>query len=435
MKARKDLSAKGLFNQVADSFRKLDNIYPKQGKIKTSDALLSCLAMFSLKYPSLLQFDIGQDEEVVKHNLNHLYNVSIVPSDTYMREMLDVISPLNLKDTYHNLFRIAQRGKVLERYLFMDKYYLVSADGTGFFSSHSVHCDSCCQKKHLNGTTTYYHQMLTAAIVHPDEPTVLPFAPEAIVKEDGSKKNDCERNASKRLIPAIRQAHPHLQMIIVEDGLASNGPHIDLLKKNNMHFILGAKPGDHAWLFDWVNNSDEVKTLEYKEDKKSYKLRYINNVPLNDRRSDLLVNFFECTETLQNGKQRTFSWITDLEVSDTNIKTLMKGARARWKIENETFNTLKNQGYHFEHNFGHGKKMLSTVMAHIMLLAFLIDQLQQTACKSFKEALKKVRNNRKFFWFKFKSIGLTIRVDSWDMFFDIMSGKIIMSAIPVQDSS
>lgn len=133
MKARKDLSAKGLFNQVADSFRKLDNIYPKQGKIKTSDALLSCLAMFSLKYPSLLQFDIGQDEEVVKHNLNHLYNVSIVPSDTYMREMLDVISPLNLKDTYHNLFRIAQRGKVLERYLFMDKYYLVSADGTGFF--------------------------------------------------------------------------------------------------------------------------------------------------------------------------------------------------------------------------------------------------------------------------------------------------------------
>jgi hypothetical protein len=70
----------------------LDNIYPKQGKIKTSDALLSCLAMFSLKYPSLLQFDIGQDEEVVKHNLNHLYNVSIVPSDTYMREMLDVIS-------------------------------------------------------------------------------------------------------------------------------------------------------------------------------------------------------------------------------------------------------------------------------------------------------------------------------------------------------
>ena len=92
MRARKDLSAKGLFNQVADSFRKLDNIYPKQGKIKTSDALLSCLAMFSLKYPSLLQFDIGQDEEVVKHNLNHLYNVSIVPSDTYMREMLDVIS-------------------------------------------------------------------------------------------------------------------------------------------------------------------------------------------------------------------------------------------------------------------------------------------------------------------------------------------------------
>ena len=49
---------------------------------------------------------------------------------------------------------------------------------------------------------------------------------------------------------------------------------------------------------------------------------------------------------------------------------LMWGGRARWKIENETFNTLKNQGYHFEHNYGHGYQHLSVVLAMLMLLAF-----------------------------------------------------------------
>ena len=58
----------------------------------------------------------------------------------------------------------------------------------------------------------------------------------------------------------------------------------------------------------------------------------------------------------------------------------MRGGRARWKIENETFNTLKNLGYNFEHNYGHGKKYLSTVFGLLMMLAFLLDQIQELCC-------------------------------------------------------
>ena len=54
----------------------------------------------------------------------------------------------------------------------------------------------------------------------------------------------------------------------------------------------------------------------------------------------------------------------------------MRAGRARWKVENETFNTLKNQGYHFEHNYGHGQQHLSVVLAMLMMLAFLLDQVQ-----------------------------------------------------------
>jgi len=121
--------------------------------------------------------------------------------------------------------RQAQRGKVVERFSYYDGHYLLSIDGTGYFSSHEIHCKHCCEKHHRNGDITYYHQMLGAALVHPEHSHVLPLAPEPIIKQDGVKKNDCERNAGKRL----RQTHPHLKFIVIEDGLASNGPHIKKL--------------------------------------------------------------------------------------------------------------------------------------------------------------------------------------------------------------
>ncbi|MDQ6962957.1 MAG: hypothetical protein Q9M28_10620 [Mariprofundaceae bacterium] len=96
-------------------------------------------------------------------------------------------------------------------------------------------------KKHRNGSTTDYHQMLGAVLIHPDSRCVLPFAPEAILKQDGIKKNDCERNAARRLLHDLRREHPHMKLTIIEDGLASNAPHIKTLKELNMNFILGAK--------------------------------------------------------------------------------------------------------------------------------------------------------------------------------------------------
>ena len=74
-------------------------------------------------------------------------------------------------------------------------------------------------------------------------------------------------------------------------------------------------------------------------------------------------------------------------VNKRNVFRLMRGGRARWKIENETFNTLKNQGYNFEHNYGHGEQNLSVVFAMLMMLAFLVDQTQQLCCALFRAAL------------------------------------------------
>ena len=94
------------------------------------------------------------------------------------------------------------------------------------------------------------------------------------------------------------------------------------------------------------------------------------------------------------GESQQFSWVTDLELDESTIRQVPRGGRARWKIENETFNTLKNQGYHFEHNYGHGEQQLSVVFALLMMLAFLVDQVQQRCCALFRAVWTKLGSKR-----------------------------------------
>jgi len=187
---------------------------------------MSGLAVFSLKYPSLLQFDRQRGNPAVAHNLRTLYGVAQAPCDTQLRQILDAVAPHTLRPAFKAIFASAQRGKVLDSYAYLDGYYLLSVDGTGFFSSATIHCAQCCVKKNRAGEVTYYHQLLSAVIVHPDHREVIPLAPEPITRQDGDTKNDCERNAAKRLLADLRREHPHLKLLVVEDALAANAPHI-----------------------------------------------------------------------------------------------------------------------------------------------------------------------------------------------------------------
>ncbi len=162
-------------------------------------------------------------------------------------------------------------------------------------------------------------------------------------------------------------------------------------------YILGAKPGDHSFLFDAVIaawDADRVTTICWTDGEVSCELNFINGVPLNESNQTLRVNWLQYSERGPNGEERKWTWVTDLEISRQNALWLAKGGRCRWKIENETFNTLKNQGYHFEHNYGHGEKNLSVVFALLMMLAFLVDQVQQLCCPLFQATWKKMGTKR-----------------------------------------
>src|SRR5258705_8652898 len=240
--------------------------------------------------------------------------------------------------------------------------------------------------------------MLAAAIIHPDFREVIPLMPEPLIKQDGTAKNDGERQAAKRFIVKLRQDHPHLKFIVTEDSLSSTAPHIETLHDHGCHSILGVKEGDHAYLFKQVQAAEEAgRVTSYERHDRAaggvHRFRFVNDMPLNESRSDVRVNFIEYWEIGQDQGQH-FSWVTDLRVSKRNVSTLMRGGRARWKIENETFNTLKNQGYNFEHNYGHGEQHLSVVFAMLMMLAFLVDQTQQLWCALFQAVWAKLGSKR-----------------------------------------
>jgi hypothetical protein len=393
-KVRKHLSADALYAMLGESFGRIPDHRDAKSTIPLRDALLSAFAMFSLKDPSLLAFDERRSDA----NLKALFGIGQIPSDTQMREILDPLDPEYLRPVFGDVFRQLQRGKALEPFEFYAGCYLLLLDGTGYFSSQKIHCPSCQVKEHQNGVLSYQHQMLGAVIVHPDLKEVIPLAPEAIQKQDGSTKNDCERNAARRLLEKTRREHPHLKLIVVEDGLASNAPHVRDLIAYNMHFILGVKPGDHPFLFAEVEaarREGRSPMLTRKEGKITREVSWVWDVPLNESNQDLRVNFLEYKEYDAEGKcVKHFTWITDLHITHRNAWWFVRGGRVRWHIENETFNTLKNQGYHYEHNYGHGQQNLSVVFAMLMMLAFLVDQTQQLCCPLFRAVWQKLGSKR-----------------------------------------
>lgn len=400
-------------------FRKTTN----ERNIPIVDYFMSALALFSLKFPSLLQFDTKRKTSTIKNNLMNLFHVGEeIPCDTHLREVLDKYDPLiHVRPAFKDSILLAEEHGVLDEFVFIDGYLLCAIDGTGEFSSKKVHCEQCCTKTTKNGDIIYYHQMLGAVLIHPEKKNVIPLGAEPILKQDGEKKNDCEINASKRLLPHIKNEFPGMKLILTLDALFGNAPHIKLINLMGYKFIITAK-ANNKHLFDQVSELEKdgkVIHVETENNGFSYKFRFVNGIQLNKSNPDVLVNFIEVWEKDKKGNVKHFAWITDIKLTQHNLLSVMKGGRVRWKIENETFNTLKNQGYNFKHNYGHGHMFLANVLMMLMLLAFQIDQINELASHLFQNALK-ITGSRISLWEDSRSVFKFFHIDSWEQIYKML---------------
>lgn len=404
---KKHLSFNAIRKGLSDLFEQIDD--PRQaGKVDFSlhDCLMSALAMMFFQDPSVLSFQRRMHDRMQASNLKSMFAVNHIPSDSALRQTLDAIPTQAILPAFPILLKRLQRGKQLVAYKMESGHHLIALDGTQYFSSQKINCPSCLTYKGTRKATRYSHQILQAVMLNPHMRQVLPLAPEPVANSDGHTKQDCEINAGKRIVGKIRRAHPKLKMAITADGLYSKQPFIDALKAFRFSFILVAKPTDHKLLFEWVEELDGLENcgrLQFCDDKgRSHVYRWVNKVPLNGSRNADQVNFFEYWLKVNQKVTYHNSWVTDFQVDKNNVVELVRAGRARWKIENETFNTLKNQGYHIKHNFGHGRRYLSNTFFVLNLLAFYIHQIMELCDKGYQHCRSKF-SSRKEYWNNLRS--------------------------------
>lgn len=387
------------FNQIAD-YRRANKSY------SLSDVLKSAFAMFSLKSPSLLSFQ--EQTRIERSNLKQIYRIGEIPADTQMRATLDKVEPASIRSLFPSVLALLREAGVVKEYEYWHKHLPVSIDGVEHFNSKKIHCSNCTTKHRRDGTISYQHSALVAVIVHPEQKAVLPIDFEPIICQDGAEKNDCERVAAKRLLDSLSEKYSDLKMLLVEDALYANAPHIRQILERGWNYIVNVKPDSHKSLFkqfQWRAQNGAVRLFEREITESGVKqhFRWMGNLFLCDAAADVKVNFLWFEETDKAGKTTRWTWATSLPLTRKTVEKVMRAGRARWKIENETFNTLKNQGYHFEHNYGHGERHLASVLAMLMMLAFLVDQIQERCCELFKQLRANLRTRAKL-WETMRSL-------------------------------
>lgn len=410
----------GYLSRVRDYFGTIKDSRAKNIVYSLPDILMSGLAMFILKHPSLYRFEQQTVQE--KANLHSLFGIEKLCTDAQMRNILDRVPPDDLRGFFPDYFNQLQERGIIDTYRYFDDCIILAIDGVEHFHSTSIHCENCqCAK--LKDGVHYSHCMLAASIVCPDKAEVFPLCLEPIIKQDGIVKNDCERNACERLMKELLTRYARQRFIFTGDALYANAPHIRRIIANSWHFVLNIKPDSHKTLFKAFESRRTHGALDFMEKRENgeiHRFNWANNLPLCESAGDIRVNVLWYEITDKKGKTTRFTWCTDFKIDKRNVTKIMKIGRSRWKIENETFNTLKNQGYHFEHNYGHGYKYLATTLAFLMFMAFAIDQLMQKTSTLFIKVWKAAKTKKRL-WEGLRAVFMTQYVKSFKHLYIILA--------------
>jgi len=387
---------------------------------------LSAFAVFFTQCPSFLAYQKAMEKNKGQSNAQTLFQIEKTPTDNHVRDMLDPVEPKALFPVYDSIYEAFEEQGILNTFRSVNDTRLIALDGTWYFSSDKVHCENCLHIEHKTGQITYYHSAITPVIVGPDKPYAIPLRPEFIVPQDGDTKQDCEIKAGKRWLDNNGAFYNTGNETLLGDDLYAHQPFCRRALINNYHFIFTCKPDSHKTLYRWVNllePGEDLHTLKVRvknKNKWEYHIyRYANAVPLAEGEGALKVNWCEVTITSKGKQLYHNTFITDFKITADNVAGIVIAGRARWKIENENNNTLKTKGYHLKHNFGHGKKHLSSLLATMNILAFLFHSFL-TFCDDAYRLIRDSLPTRKIFFEHIRTLTHYMRFASWEAMMDFM---------------
>ncbi len=393
-----------------------------------ADIGLSAFSLFFMQSESFLSHQRRLEQGHGTSNCQTLFGMKKIPTDNYIRLMLDQVCPQALQPCFDQVVEQVRERGGLKAFQRLGGRTLVALDGTEYFCSQKLSCPQCQTRKRSNGKTESYHAMLAAMIVAPGHNMVLPLMPEFIAPQDGAEKQDCERNAAKRWLSAHGERVAPLRPVYLGDALFSCQPLVEAVLATGADFLFVVKKDGHKTLYEYVDGAwlQERAVTERKPGRRSltYRYRWINGVPLRDGKDAMNVNWLGVSILDANGKT-TYdgAFVTSLPLTADNVVEVAACARARWKIENESFNVLKNNGYNLAHNFGHGKKYLARTFAAMNLLAFAF----HTACDCLETLWQQAREAvgaRARFFQDIYTITAYVLFPSWHTFINtIATGK------------
>ena len=422
------------FDQLIDELRRtLAGLSDKRTGNNTQYSMetigLSAFSVFFTQSPSFLAHQKTMEQNKGQSNAQTIFQIEKTPSDNHIRDMLDPVEPAAIYPVYDSVYKALGEQGILDTFRAVHDSRLIALDGTWYFSSQSenVNCPNCSRIEHKNGEITHYHSAITPVIVGPGQPYAIPLRPEFITPQDGSAKQDCEINAGKRWLDKNGSFYNTGNDTILGDDLYAHQPFCRRTLQNNYHFIFVCKPDSHKHLYHWVGLLEEgkdmrtvkirVKNKKNKWEQHTY--RYANDVPLAEGEGAMKVNWCEVTITSKGKQTYHNAFITDRKITDKNVAGIVAAGRARWKIENENNNTLKTRGYHLEHNFGHGKQHLSSLLATLNILAFLFHGFL-TFCDDAYRLIRATLPTRKTFFQDLRALMRYLHFSSWHAMLDFM---------------
>ena len=358
---------------------------PDRLDYRLHDTLMSGFAMMFLQYPNLRELQRKMQQRRHQCNLETLFGVREVPSDTHMRDILDGVSVELIRPLLPALCEKIRRAggakefpTTLSSGADQGTYYPLMLDGSDSFHATRLQCPSCLQRHDRAAEGHFRHTVVAGPLVKAGSHRGLPRDVEEVRNDDGQDKQDGEIKAAKRVIPRLRQEPPQRALIIGGDDLYGHAPFIGQLRAHRMHHVLVCKPGAHAEVYREVEAQDALGALERGEGhegpacrRRFSAYRLARGVALTET-GRVRGTFVEGWSHNRSGKQRYHNaWFPDREGRADNVAEIVSSGRSRWKIAHEPCNVQQNHGDELPQNDGHGQQTVSMGFYFLNLLAFI----------------------------------------------------------------
>lgn len=424
------LTAGVLIKQIRDTFDRLRDVR-KGGNNQhyaVAAAALSAFAVFFTQSPSFLDYQVRMQKERGRNNATSLFGVYKIPCDQQTRNLLDPVPPEELAPLLIDIVDAVYRLGALETHRTLAGGFTVALDGTEYFASNTISCPNCSTRTLANGQTRHFHVAVTPALVAPGQAAVFPLPPAFVGPQDGHTKQDCELAASVRWLP---QWAPRLAawgpITFLGDDLYCHQPFCEQVLAQHSHFLFVCLPQSHPTLYEWLADFERQGPLPTRvitrwtgTQRLTDTYRYFNHLPLRDSDDARSVDWCQLTTTDATGRVLyRNSWATSHTITADTVVAIVAAGRSRWKIENENNNTLKTKGYHFEHNYGHGKQHLSAVLATLIILAYLVHTVLDCLDQRYR-AVRAQLPSRQTFFEHLRALAQYLPFDTWDKLFDFM---------------